>query len=334
MNRSATLKQDNLNHKSLKTSCNLCTASDGELLATRDREGHKNFKVLCSNCGLIYSNSIPSLEELEIFYQQGYERKFNNVFVPKSRRVYRSALRAVYRYNRIKHYLSKGIKILDTSACMGEFVYLLEQKGYETLGIEHNHHFIKYAKEEIKINLENHFLDRITLSPNSFDIITAHHILNLYVNPFEVLKKYYGFLKENGILNIEVPNINARHIAPYSRFRLKHFYNFNLYTIEMLARNAGFKVINTILIPESMHINMILKKDKPFEGGSGNIQNYINVRNSIMGYKSLNFLISPLPYLKAFSNAKKYLALNKNVKKYSCGKEILDSCFANIPAIR
>ncbi|AIF81663.1 methyltransferase domain-containing protein [endosymbiont of Acanthamoeba sp. UWC8] len=334
MNRAHNLKHNNHKYKKLELTCNLCNSSDHELITSKDYENYKSFKVLCRECGLIYSNPVPTLEGLELYYEQKSERYSGEIFIPKLRRIYRSALRAIYRYNRIKHYLKKGINVLDSSACIGEFVYLLEQKGSNAIGVEHNNYLIQYARNELKINIERHFLDNIKMPKETFNIITAYHILNLCLNPLEVLKKYWSFLKDDGILNLEVPNIDARHIAPYHRFRFKYFYNFNLHTIKMLARRAGFEVVNTIIIPKSMHINMILKKGEPYQDEVSDAQNYMMVRNSIIGYKSLNFLVSPLPYLKAMDNIKKYMVLNKAVKEYSSGKEILDDCFAKIPEFK
>lgn len=324
LNQNSFLQTQSDNH------CNLCGSINSEVITIRRNNILTSLKKLCKECGLVYSDPLPSIKELETYYQQKYDNQFGEIFIPKIRRIYRSALRAIYRYNRIKHYLRKDAKILDTSACMGEFVYLLKEKGYNAIGVEHNKYFIQFARNELKINIEPHFLDNITFENGSFDIITGYHILNLYINPFLLLKKYRRMLKDGGILNIEITNIDARHIAPYHRFRFKYFYNFNLYTISSMARKAGFKVVNTILIPGSMHINMILKKGEESKEEVINKQNYNLVRDAIIGYKSLNFLVSPLPYMKAVNNIKKYITLTNATEDFSSGKEVLDNCFAKI----
>ena len=48
-----------------------------------------------------------------------------------------------------------------------------------------------------------------------------------------------------GVLLIEVPNVEARCIAPAHRFHFAHFYSFNRETLEALGRKAGFEPVRT-----------------------------------------------------------------------------------------
>jgi 2-polyprenyl-3-methyl-5-hydroxy-6-metoxy-1,4-benzoquinol methylase len=308
--------------------CNICGSNDHEVITKRDREGYRTFKVLCRECGLIYTNPLPTSEELKHFYEQKSVVKKENEFIPKNKRIFRAAMRALPRYNRIKQFLKKGAQVLDTSACMGEFVYLLRKKGYDATGVELNRHFINYAEKEFGLTLNYHFLDQIHYETNSFDIISANHIINHYLNPLEVLKKYHNFLKPNGILNIEVSNIEAKNTSPFHRYRFKQFYNYNLYTLQVLARKAGFEVLNTILIPGSLHINVLLRKSEQKEIKIKSTQNYLKVRTSIKGYNTLNYLFSLAPYIKIWDNIRKHFKFTKRSRPYSSGKALLDDFFS------
>jgi 2-polyprenyl-3-methyl-5-hydroxy-6-metoxy-1,4-benzoquinol methylase len=323
-----------IKYQGLTVACNLCGSDDQEKLRVKDRDGYQSYKSICRECGLIYANPLPTIEELQEYYKKRFDNKrimgLNGPYELKLRRIYRAALRAIYRYNRIKPFLKAGSRILDTSACAGEFVYLLNAKGFKVRGVEQNPYFIEYARSELGINLENQFLDEINFEAKSFDIITAHHILNLCLDPLAVLRKYHKFLSDDGVLNLEVPNIEAQYTSPHRRFRFKHFYNFNLYTIQALARRAGFEVINTVIIPESMHINIIFKKSNEQSFKLVNVQNYLKVRENVKGYKSLNYLFSSLPYIKAMHNLTKYFMIEQNVKNYTHGRDILKHCYARI----
>ena len=48
---------------------------------------------------------------------------------------------------------------------------------------------------------------------------------------------------EQGVLLIEVPNVEAVCIAPAHRFHFAHFYNFNRAALEALGRKAGFEPV-------------------------------------------------------------------------------------------
>lgn len=320
-------RRPDFSYHGLVVPCALCGSRDSEWLTKKDRDGYKTFKTLCCSCGLVYTNPLPTIEELQVFYQKKFDKMATGGFQPQLQKIYRAGIRALGRYNRIKPYLTDNATILDASACMGELCYLLKAHGYSVEGIECNPHFVKYAKEELNIELQPHFLDNITLHKEAYNIILSHHIVNLCLHPLQLLKKYHHALKPQGILNLEVPNIEARYTTPFNRFRFKQFYNFNIPVIEMLARKTGFDILNTIVLPNKHHINIIMQKSRQQKISIANIDNYLQVRKNIFSYTNLDYLLSKTPYVKMLTTLKRRWQLNKISHQFTSARKILDSLY-------
>lgn len=315
-----------------QAACNLCGSTDHEVVAKKDRDGIVACKVICKSCGLIYANPLPTLDEFKRYYQL---RSFNTLQSAKNslKRIYRSANRALPRYNRIKKLLMQEDvnKILDLGAGYGEFCYLLEKLGCDVEGLESNQSYISYASNEYDLKLTKGFFDDLDFKEGSKDLITAYHYLNLQVDPSAVLKKCHAILREGGYINIEVPNIEVKFNAPFSRFRFKHFYNFNMMTMVGLLVKCGFKPLNKIIIPHSHHLNIIAQKvSNPEQGYQINNDNYRSVKSYVNVYKSLRYLVNPDPYVKIMLNVRKRLKERRKSKKFSRGREIVDHIFSPI----
>lgn len=326
------MTQYNTNTQAVDAVCKLCEAYDYEVIYSHKIDKTQYNKILCRGCGLIAPNPLPSLTQLAVFYKKRYTRSLNSSNIPKLSRLYKAIHRAVPRYNRIRPWLHPNIKVLDVSANCGEFLYLLRQKGIEGVGIEHNPFFIEYAKSEYGLPLQHALLDEFNSMPGDeqFDIIVANHSLHLHLDPCQTLHNYYARLKDRGIINIEVPNIESISTPPYQRFRFKHFYNFNLHTLQSMVKKAGFTVLNTILIPGSLHINVILQKSVPQACEVRSGQNYANVKNALHAHTLLGYFLSSMPYQHALNHAISRIKIMAIVQKYKSGKEMAEDIFSKV----
>ena len=75
---------------------------------------------------------------------------------------------------------------------------------------------------------------------DSFDVITIWHVLEHTEDPCFVLGKLRSLLKPQGVLVVEVPNIEAICQSPKSTFHEAHLFNFNLDTYARWARNRDW----------------------------------------------------------------------------------------------
>jgi SAM-dependent methyltransferase len=320
-------KRRDFSYHGLLVGCNLCASMASDSIARKDRDGYKTEKSLCRDCGMIYTNPMPTTSELRTFYRPRYDRIRKEDKRQRMKRIYRGASRALTRYNRVKIYLKPGATVLDASACYGEMLYLLNKHGYDASGIESNPALAEFGRNTLGLNIKNQFFDELELPSNHFDVVISHHLLNLCLDPKKMLNKYHAALNEGGILNLEVPNIETKYKSPLHRLRFKHFYNFNLFTIQMLVQQSGFDILNTILIPNTHHINIIARKRDITPKVAKSKDNYHRVRQAIMGYKSLGYMVSTAPYLKMYHNIRKHFRLLKLTRDFSDAIELLEHVY-------
>jgi 2-polyprenyl-3-methyl-5-hydroxy-6-metoxy-1,4-benzoquinol methylase len=82
--------------------------------------------------------------------------------------------------------------------------------GYEAKGVEPSERFCKFAKECYGVEVELGYLDQsLNFKNEKFDVITLFHVMEHVSSPHKLLKDISNYLKEDGIVYIEVPNANA-----------------------------------------------------------------------------------------------------------------------------
>jgi SAM-dependent methyltransferase len=309
--------------------CTICASKDYEVIVTSEIAALKIYKVLCRECGLIYTRPMPTFEEYKEYF---YNARINEAKAKiHLRRIYRSALRSIPRYNRVKALLKHCNDVLDASAGTGEFVALLKMKGKNATGLSFYESQVNYAAAEYGVTLECGLIEEVDFPKNSLDLILDHHSLHLQYNPRLVLTMYHKMLRDGGYINIEVPNIEAEQLTSSQKLRAKHLYAFNLHSLLTLGRQHGFEVYNTIIIPGSQHINTIWRKGAVLTVPSAkSIRNYLEVRNAVKGYRRLHYLFSSSTYKKIFHKIEKYLRERHAAKQFKCGQEIIQHLFGGI----
>ncbi len=159
--------------------------------------------VQCCNCGFIFCN--PAIKGLEYLEHDHYNDPD----------VYSAYLKSnVYSVFKIGEKLLSKIKptgkLLDIGAGKGGFVSLARKKGYEAKGIEPSVRFCEYARESYGVQVDEGYLERgMHFKDEKFDVITLFHVLEHVPQPQELLGTISQYLKEDGVVYIEVPNADA-----------------------------------------------------------------------------------------------------------------------------
>ena len=136
----------------VKTSraCPISNCKDAFLVAEKDRYGAPLRNVMGKDSGLIFVDPVP-FENTEEFYKTEYRKSYKGVHRPKPKHIYRAGLVALERYERIKNFISKDATYLDAGSSSGEFVYLLQSRGYRAEGAEANEPYAEYSRSELGI---------------------------------------------------------------------------------------------------------------------------------------------------------------------------------------
>lgn len=254
-----------------KINCPLCNSDKNKILGIRGNHEYfgadKNAQphiytnvAECLQCGFIFTNPmIYGMEHLEDahydnpeVYQSDEEGNISAMF--ETRLKYISSF-------------SPGKKLLDIGGGKGEFLNTAKNHGWDVSGIEPSPRFCQYAKEKLDLDMKQGFLNTETFAGRRFDLITLNHVLEHVDKPYQLLDLISGYLEKDGILFIEVPNVNSilLHIADIY-FRIKglkwssrlsplhppyHKYGYSERSLRYLLNKAGFKVVGVKTYPEA-----------------------------------------------------------------------------------
>lgn len=234
-----------------KILCNLCQSEKYRLMYNVN--GYDIVK--CEVCGLVYLNPQPSPEELEEIYskqqivyngagEDGFLSYINN----------KPATIKLLGYDKrladIENYIDKG-KILDIGCAGGFFLDYAKSQGWDTYGIEISSWAFDIAKNKLGLNIYNRTLREIAFPDNHFDVITMYDILEHTNDPMSELQEVYRVLKPQGLLVINLPNIDSllARINKSNWIKLdppQHLYHFTPRTIRQLLAKAGFRVADIV----------------------------------------------------------------------------------------
>ena len=238
--------------------CPLCDSQHIEQLSNSNREGGPLRTVICSDCGLVWSDPFP--HDPRAFYENDYRLAYKSSYQPKAKHVYRAGQVALTRLQKIQSLIASPQTLLDVGVGGGEFAYLIKSLGHKVLGIEPNLGYANYAKSQYDLNLQIGFIQDVQFAENNFDLITIWHVLEHTEDPLQVLSKLGSWLKPDGTLVVEVPNIEAICQSPKSTFHDAHLFNFNLASLSKMAERAGLKTRDHLLSADGGNLTVFFNK--------------------------------------------------------------------------
>lgn len=244
--------------------CYLCNIDSLKLIRTKLRHGISRRVLECQNCGIIY------LEPKEIIAKDYYEHTYRKFYTPVIGKVLSSRetfeIYLPYQQRRIeelKHILNPRMKALDVGCSAGHFLFALKDYVQECIGIEFNNEDAKFVNKKLGIKTYTTPIQNTDIPFEYFDLITAFQVLEHIDDPIKVLSILYKYLKPEGYIYIEVPNIqdaliSLYHIKSYADFwfREPHIFYYSPKTLSMVLERSGFSG-NTKTIQNYNFINQI-----------------------------------------------------------------------------
>ena len=200
--------------------------------------------VICNQCGLIYSNPQPGLEQLEQLYSGSYGGQRTNVpdrfYI--SRKDYDASLRIDF-IKRVLPSLKPG-RALEIGAGAGNQLYALKSLGWDVEGVEPTPGYASFAREKFEVEVIEGYFDKNIYEPESFDLIIMAEVLEHFPDPVDLLNSLHGILKPEGYIYIDVPNV----LRP-NRFRLKEYLHgdhltfFSPKTFKLAIEFSGYSIV-------------------------------------------------------------------------------------------
>ncbi|MDB3920195.1 class I SAM-dependent methyltransferase [Candidatus Pelagibacter sp.] len=243
--------QNNKNNKEVKNYNKLIKISSDERYASTCCS-----IFICNRCSLIQkkidSNFIKKLNFLYKIYKP-YPSKLGNenLINIKDKEYYRSDL-ILKKINKKKKLIN--LNILDFG-CGSGFTLSRISKLYPNnnlYGFDHNHKYSKKLKQ-IKY-FKKLFINNLKNIDKKFDIVILNHVFEHLINPILYLKKINKILNKDGVIMLQMPNIEKNftdiltfdHICYYDKKTLKNLLiNSNLFRFSI--ENVIKKEITCIL---------------------------------------------------------------------------------------
>ncbi len=225
--------------------CNLCGKDNTELV---ERAQEPYSVVKCSQCGLVYVNPRPSIEDLSTCYLEDYYSEWIKEQRKRRLSIWKKRLKEIKKFK-------KAGNLLDIGSGTGLFLNIAKNDGWQVQGTEFSKYAREYAKKQFNLDIFKGELNGVDFKDNFFDVITMWHVLEHMQDPLMALKAANRVLKRDGLLVIAVPNFNnyffklmyflkkGRRLPLFEKnIRDVHLYHFTPVTIKQMLNKAGFRI--------------------------------------------------------------------------------------------
>ena len=203
--------------------------------------------VKCKKCSFVYTNPLI-ISKTEI-YDDPSDYFPSSAANPE--RLFKSML------NLVEKYAKKG-RMLDVGCGKGEFLHTSKKKGWEAYGLEPSLNLARFGLEKYGLNVISTPLKDAGYPDCFFDVVVLNMVLEHVDDPKEFLGEIRRVLKKDGLLFIEVPNMDSLMLKMATLyFRLKgrewspllsplhhpfHCYGYNNSSLRYLLNSQGFDI--------------------------------------------------------------------------------------------
>ena len=228
--------------------CILCEKDDFKSVTNMVRYNIPRKVVQCTNCSLI---SLENPTDDVMDYSGPEYRSLHGPILGKKvseKEMFDIQIQIQKeRLDHVKALFDPSSKVLEVGCSTGHFLHTIKNHVSEVVGIELDQSHAKFARENCNLNVYDRPINETPIPNNYFDIIFMFQVFEHIPNPIEFLSLYKKYLKPNGIIYIEVPNINDSLLSIYDipsyqkfYFRLPHVYYYSELTLQKILEKAGF----------------------------------------------------------------------------------------------
>lgn len=226
-----------------KRNCPMCGGRPEDSVTKYTREFPDNGPqvVRCYECHLTYLSPVMTDKEYEKFYNRDAQKTFAQSIVNEDYdlKISHSDQRRV---NLVKKNIKPNSRILDIGTGNSNFVGLVDN----AIGIDISVPRVEAAKKRgLNVRHCNIFDWNETV-----DVVTMFHVLEHITEPTRFIMKVMKILSNNGILIVEVPNLNDLlvRLNKYSNFYYQnaHCTYFTPRTLRSFLTSCGFNILDEI----------------------------------------------------------------------------------------
>ena len=132
-------------------------------------------------------------------------------------------------------------KALDIGAGIGVFGFEMNKVGWQVVGLEMDEVFVRHLNDYVGVKSFTKDLFEVDVNEiGTFNLITLNKVLEHVEKPHLLLARATEFLKPNGIIYVEVPDIEALSLGSNrEEFFVEHHHVFSKASLEALAKHSG-----------------------------------------------------------------------------------------------
>jgi len=161
--------------------------------------------------------------------------------------------------------VKSGRKLLDVGCGYGDFLFKMQNRGWDVYGIEPFLDAVKVGRKRVgEERILKGELPKVKFRSKNFDVVTLWGVLEHLPNPSIYISKIHNLLRKRGYLIIEIPNLDSfllsifgnnynwlsinEHVFIYSKKGVKKFLNDNGF--------STLSVYSPVKITSNFAINM------------------------------------------------------------------------------
>jgi SAM-dependent methyltransferase len=219
--------------------------------------------VACASCGTLILSPRPP----DVFYEVGVDSKdfYGEQYWTRHQKEAhglpdidvraRNDLRerCIYWLDQILEFQRPPARVLEIGCAHGAFVYLLEQAGFDPIGLELSPWVSAFARERFGVEVRPGKLTEV-FPDSRFDVIVMFDVLEHLLDPVDALRVIAERLVPGGMIFVQTPCYRDEG-ATWSMLKdPEHTYLFNRASVERLFRACGFNSLKWLpeLFPTDM----------------------------------------------------------------------------------
>ena len=147
-----------------------------------------------------------------------------------------------------------GSRLLDIGCGKGDYLARMRGRGWEVEGLEVDSEAVDNARARHGLTIHHGALETLGLPDNSFDAVTANHVIEHVHEPIALIRECLRVLKPGGVLVLATPNINSDAHRVFGRIWThldppRHLHLFSGTTLKECGSRAGFQTIEVFIVP-------------------------------------------------------------------------------------
>jgi 2-polyprenyl-3-methyl-5-hydroxy-6-metoxy-1,4-benzoquinol methylase len=231
--------------------CPICKSNE-----SRPKWQFNSWKVVrCKKCGFHYTNPRPPTEELSSYYSESYytdERHRSKFYEEGGEVKIEQGQNYLNRIADLEHYAEIRGKVLEIGAARGGYLIALKNRGWDVHGVEISADAVGKAKTMYDLDLFCGSLDQFQ-SAYLFDAVLMYQTLEHVPDPAAIIDKSASLLKNDGLLIVEVPNLDSFDFKTNrSRREMmldlpRHLVHFDKKSLCALIKSKGFTILEVNL---------------------------------------------------------------------------------------